>query len=99
MIKQGLRLITIFLCFTGVFGVNVIGAQDHRAVDSSYLASLEKWRAERLDEVNGPEGWTTLAGLFWLNEGTNRIGSDSSNQIVLPARAPKFAGELLLNQG
>jgi len=99
MIKQGLRLITIFLCFTGVFGVNVIGAQDHRAVDSSYLASLEKWRAERLDEVNGPEGWTTLAGLFWLNEGTNRIGSDPSNQIVLPARAPKFAGELLLNQG
>ena len=68
--------------------------------DASYVKAIEKWRAERLEEVNGDDGWTTLVGLFWLDEGRNRIGSDPSNAIVLPPNsAPKFAGSLVLNKG
>jgi uncharacterized protein (DUF1684 family) len=68
--------------------------------DPSYLKEIEKWRNERLEEINGENGWNTLVGLFWLNEGKNRFGSDPSNEIVLPRdRAPKLAGSLWLDKG
>jgi uncharacterized protein (DUF1684 family) len=68
--------------------------------DDSYVQSIEKWRSERLEEINGDEGWTTLVGLFWLEEGQNRFGSDPSNAIVLPPGASsKFAGSLLVGNG
>jgi uncharacterized protein (DUF1684 family) len=68
--------------------------------DPSYTKEIEKWRNERSEEINGENGWITLLGLFWLNEGKNRFGSDHSNDIVLPRnRAPKFAGSLWLDKG
>ena len=68
--------------------------------DPSYTKEIEKWRNERLEEINGENGWNTLVGLFWLNEGKNRFGSHPSNEIVLPRnRVPKFAGSLRLATG
>ena len=70
------------------------------ATDASYIREIEKWRNERLEEINGETGWNTLVGLFWLHEGKNRFGSDPSNDIVLPrSRAPKLAGALQLDNG
>ena len=70
------------------------------ADDPTYTKAREKWRAERLEEINGEDGWTTLVGLFWLNEGQNKFGSDPSNEIVLPrSSAPKFAGSMRLDNG
>jgi uncharacterized protein (DUF1684 family) len=67
--------------------------------DATYISDIQKWRAERLEEINGENGWTTLVGLFWLNEGQNRFGSDLSNDIVLPRnRSPKLAGSFHLNK-
>src|SRR5712691_787193 len=63
------------------------------ADDPTYTKAMEKWRADRLEEINGEDGWTTLVGLFWLNEGPNKFGSDPSNEIVLPrSSAPQVAG-------
>ena len=65
---------------------------------AGYSGEFEQWRAERLKEINGDDGWNTLLGLFWLNQGENRLGSDPSGDIVLPRnRAPQFAGSLWLN--
>jgi uncharacterized protein (DUF1684 family) len=70
------------------------------ADDPTYTKAMEKWRAERLEEINGEDGWTTLVGLFWLNEGQNKFGGDPSNEIVLPrSSAPKFAGSMRLDNG
>ena len=67
--------------------------------DDAYLKEIQKWRAERLDEINGDNGWTTLVGLFWLNEGQNKFGSDPSNDIVLPRSSSlKLAGSLRLDK-
>lgn len=67
--------------------------------DDAYTSEIQKWRAERLEEINGENGWTTLVGLFWLVEGQNRLGSDRSNDIVLPRNSsPKFAGSLHLSK-
>jgi uncharacterized protein len=61
----------------------------------AYRKEIEAWRAERLAGLRNPEGWLTLVGLFWLDEGQNRFGTDPANRVVLPAgRGPAVAGTL-----
>lgn len=61
---------------------------------------IEKWQNSRLASLTKEDGWLTLVGLFWLNEGENRFGSDPRNAIVLPKdKAPGVAGSLWLEKG
>lgn len=69
------------------------------AADDSFASEIHKWQAERLKKLQADDGWPTLAGLFWLNEGANRVGSDPSVPVVLPGSAPKMAGVLQLTKG
>jgi uncharacterized protein (DUF1684 family) len=60
----------------------------------TYRASIETWQAERQGRLRAPDGWLTLAGLFWLEAGANRFGSAPGNAVRLPASAPAHAGIL-----
>ena len=95
-----LGLITILLvCLCSGLAPMIPQTPAGLPADDSYTRSIDKWRAERLEEINGEDGWTTLVGLFWLKEGKNRFGSHPSNDIVLPAgTAPKFAGLFRLDK-
>jgi uncharacterized protein (DUF1684 family) len=42
------------------------------------------WRDKRHESIAGTNGWATLVGRHWLNEGPNYAGSDPTNQAVLP---------------
>jgi hypothetical protein len=68
---------------------------------SPYRAEIEAWRAKRLASLKREDGWLTLVGLFWLQEGSNRIGTDpKADRIVLPeGSAPKALGSLDLSGG
>jgi uncharacterized protein (DUF1684 family) len=95
-----LGLITILLVLPAIVTRADDPAKPGGLSAETYTRSIDKWRAERLEEVNGEDGWTTLVGLFWLKEGENRFGSHSSNNIVLPAgTAPRFAGSFRLDKG
>jgi len=61
-----------------------------------YENSLLQWRAEKYDSLIRENGWLALAGLFWLNEGRNLVGSNPMCEIVLPERAPTFLGVIEL---
>ena len=39
----------------------------------------ETWRKERMESLARPDGWLSLAGLFWLKPGDNGFGSDEKN--------------------
>jgi len=66
----------------------------------AYRHEIDAWRAARDASLRDPNGWLTLVGLFWLDEGDNRFGSDPGNRVVLPAgRAPAFAGTLVRHGG
>ena len=54
------------------------------AGETSYEASMQNWRAKREASLKSDSGWLTVAGLFWLKEGTNTAGSDPSSDILLP---------------
>jgi len=63
---------------------------------ASYITSVEQWQQERFEGLKGQEGWLNLAGIYWLKQGVQTFGSDPSNDLVFPARAPAFMGSLSL---
>ncbi|HET9226534.1 MAG TPA: DUF1684 domain-containing protein [Thermoanaerobaculia bacterium] len=67
--------------------------------DTSWRQEVEKFRQERVESLKKEDGWFTLVGLSWLDEGENRFGSDPEGKIVLPeGKSPKEAG-VLVRQG
>lgn len=68
---------------------------DEPAFDRAiYEAELEQWRSERIASLKGPTGYLNLVGLYWLSDGDTRIGSAADNDIVFPADAAPYIGEL-----
>lgn len=61
--------------------------------DVVHRAAVEAWRTQRYAALRRDTGWLTLAGLAWLNPGTNRVGSGADADVVLPA-GPALAGTL-----
>lgn len=43
--------------------------------NDSYQKGIAKWRATHQEELLTDGGWLTVAGLFWLKEGVNTVGS------------------------
>jgi uncharacterized protein (DUF1684 family) len=62
--------------------------------DAVYQKEISDWRESRLERLKSKTGWLNLAGLFWLKEGENTFGSDSSNMIVFPPAASLFYGSI-----
>jgi len=65
----------------------------------AYYKDLEGWKANRLERLKAREGWLNLAGLYWLTEGENTFGSDSSNMLIFPEKAAPFCGSIKLENG
>ena len=66
------------------------------ADDTAWRQEVEKFRKERVENLKKEDGWFTLIGLDWLEEGENRFGSDPEATIVLPeGKSPKLAGVLV----
>ena len=57
-----------------------------------YENQILQWRAMKYEELLRENSWLALAGLFWLNNGRNLIGSNPMCEVVLPERAPTFIG-------
>jgi uncharacterized protein (DUF1684 family) len=64
---------------------------------AEYQQKLDEWRQQAEKTLRAPDGWLSVAGLFWLSEGNNSFGSDPSNDIVLPESAPAYAGAFVVN--
>lgn len=63
----------------------------------AHTQSVVEWRTKYEAGLKAPyTGWLSVAGLFWLKEGTNTAGSAERNDIVLP-RGPASAGEFLFD--
>jgi uncharacterized protein (DUF1684 family) len=69
-----------------------------RAADR-YEQEMATWRRQRELGLKADDGWLTVIGLFWLQPGESRLGSDASSDIMLPAHAPGSVGTLTLRDG
>ena len=70
------------------------------AQKTDYLKEINDWHHEREENLKKENGWLNLAGLFWLNESKNTIGSNTQNDHLFPSdRCPDFLGEVFLQNG
>lgn len=70
-----------------------------KAPDPAFLTDTQKWRADRETRLRAEDGWLTLVGLFWIDEGVSKIGADPGADVPLPATLPKEVGTVTLNKG
>ena len=61
----------------------------------NHRQAIEEWRAKRHERLTQPNGWLTLVGLEWLEDGENRIGSAADNDIHLSG-GPAYWGSVFL---
>lgn len=61
-----------------------------------YKDSIREWRQERLKNLKAEDGWLNLAGLYWLEDGENLIGSGENCDIRFPDKAPDELGSVYL---
>jgi uncharacterized protein (DUF1684 family) len=59
----------------GVVLALLIGLVAATGAESDYAKSIEKWRSDKAQNLKKENGWLTVAGLFWLREGTNTVGT------------------------
>lgn len=64
-----------------------------------FIKTENDWRAHREASLTAPDGWLSVAGLFWLHNGPMKVGSDPHSDIVLPSTAPQRIGTLQLASG
>lgn len=98
MIVKSIRRIFIYFVLIQI-GISGCNKQEKIDIDA-HKKEIEQWHIKRSDGLKSDNGWLTLCGLFWLKEGENKMGTDSSNSIIFPPRrAPAFAGSILQEKG
>jgi uncharacterized protein (DUF1684 family) len=65
---------------------------------SSYRQEIEQWRAKYEERLKAEDGWLALAGLYWLKEGDNWVGTIPSSTIRLH-KGPATLGNFHLENG
>ena len=89
-----LLLFSLFILKMGCSGPPPVIADE-----TAYMEEIEAWQQQRLERLKSKDGWLSLAGLYWLEEGENSFGSDPSNDIVFPEKAEAFCGSVVLDSG
>ncbi|HEV8238451.1 MAG TPA: DUF1684 domain-containing protein [Thermoanaerobaculia bacterium] len=69
-------------------------AQQEQPMNAQQQAALDEWRKGRIERLTSPDGWLTLVGLEWLDEGDNTLGSAAEADVHFPAKAPANLGTI-----
>jgi uncharacterized protein (DUF1684 family) len=78
-----------------------VAATETTAVDGQGPSSeqhrdvIKEWRQKRHDRLASEDGWLTLIGLKWLQEGENRVGKSHDNHIQIDG-GPDYWGSVYL---
>jgi uncharacterized protein len=88
MIRNTIKLWLVIIAGTHLLA----GCNRNTTQPETYREEIEAWKEKRISNLKARDGWLNLAGLYWLQEGMNTFGSDSSNNLVFPLQAPAFIG-------
>ena len=84
-----------FVIFLGAICTFLISVN----AQTAYVREIEKWRTDHQAEIKDENGWLTVAGLFWLKDGTNSIGAGSGFDIELTENFKGKFGVIEFNNG
>lgn len=62
-------------------------------IPENYTVELDLFYSDRHESLTKANGWMRIAGMYWLDEGVNTFGSDTTNNVVFPA------GKIAMNAG
>lgn len=80
------------------FGCFLISAKS--GDDPQYVESIKTWHQKREEALKKEDGWLNLAGLYWLEPGSNTFGAARTNTIVFPKnKSADYLGKLILENG
>ncbi len=97
--KTSFCLYLIILLAAAAILTNCRQESPETASMAAYLKEIRDWQQKRLQSLKAENGWLSLAGLYWLNEGKNTFGADSSNAVIFPKdKAPAFMGTFILDK-
>jgi uncharacterized protein (DUF1684 family) len=65
---------------------------------SAYEAEIGAWRQARHERLASEDGWLSLVGFEWLQDGVNRIGSGAGSDIRIHG-GPADWGSIVLTEG
>lgn len=65
---------------------------------STYTDEIRAWQQQREVDLRNPDGWLTLAGLFWLETGESSFGGDETNDIVFPGCSAPRLGRFVVTE-
>lgn len=88
--------ILITIIFSLLFSCQPQDEQSSKNKDEVYYQSIENWKQKRIAYLKSHDGWLNLAGLFWLEEGENTVGSHAENTIIFPSDSPELLGSFFL---
>jgi uncharacterized protein len=85
----------VLFCFIPLLTLPGCGESLKQKASPGYLEEVNQWHERRQARLKEETGWLNLAGLFWLKEGNNTIGSARDNNIVFHS-GPAYIGNLIL---
>ena len=90
----------IGLCLSIYYGLGLSLEADPAGQEQTFEEQEKAWQLEQDRKMRAPDGWLTIAGLFWLEEGPNSFGTSSECNIQLPQdSAPCVAGTFTYRAG
>jgi uncharacterized protein len=64
---------------------------------AEHRSEVARFHAARVAELEAPDSWLSLIALHWTPEGETTLGSDPSNDLVLPeGKAAPFVGRVIV---
>lgn len=93
LVALALVACTLGACHADDEAARATAAAEARAFE----ASQQAWRQQRRDELAAPDGWTSLIGLHWIDQGAHYVGSAADNGIRI-AKGPAHLGLLTLDR-
>lgn len=82
-----------------VFVLILACAPSGKVASVEQLSTWNDWQEKRMEELKSKDGYLNLVGLYWLKDGENTFGSDSSNSVQFPEDFPEKSGVFLVQNG
>ena len=82
-----------------MLGIIFYGCKTSTESSPAYEKEINEWHQQRVENLKTPDGWLSLAGLFFLEEGENTFGSGADQDMVFPEKAPAQMGVIRLEEG
>lgn len=90
--------VSIFLIF--LIGCSSDPIQEQLTFPVDYQKELDEFYSNRHHSLTHETGWMRLAGMYWLHDGQNTLGSADDNDVVFPSGfIPDYAATIIVDNG